>query len=81
MCKGAIAFGKRVGTKEKITKVSVLTVANKDIEKLNVEICPISNKEMKRNRKMMQSVLDVDRKDIANRNARTLVNQIIWHQL
>ena len=78
MCKGAIAFGKRVGTKEKIAKVSVLTVANKDIEQQNVEIYPINNKEIKKILKMTQSVGNADRKDTTNQNARTLVNQIIW---
>ena len=75
----AIVFGKRVGEKEKIIKVSVLTVANKGIEQLNVEICPINNKEMKKILKMTQLVGNADKKDIVNRNVRTLVNQITQH--
>ena len=72
-----IVFGKRVGEKEKIARVSALTVANKGIEQLNVKIYPINNKEMKKILKMTQPVGNADRKDTTNQNARTLVNQII----
>ena len=72
----AIVFGKRAGKKERIARAIVLIVANKDIARMNAKIHPISNKEMKKDRKMTQSVLDVDRKVIANRSAQKLVNQI-----
>jgi len=52
----AIVAGKMADEKERIARAVVLIAVNKDTEQLNVEMHPISNKEMKRNQKMMQSV-------------------------
>ena len=72
----AIVAGKRAGEKERIVRAVVLIVENKDIAQMNAKIYPISNKEMKKDRKMMQPVLDAERKVIMNRNVQKLVTQI-----
>ena len=70
-----IVSGKRAGEKERIIRAIVLIVVNKDTAQMNVKIYPISNNEMKKDRKKTQSVSDVDRKVIANQNVQKLVNQ------
>ena len=72
----AIVATKRAGKKERIARAIVLVAENKDIELMIAKICPISNKEIKKDQKMTQPVSDVDRKVITNRNVQKLVNQI-----
>ena len=72
----AIVFGKRAGKKERIARAIVLIAESKDTAQMIAKICPISNKEMKKDQKMTQPVSDAERKVITNRNAQKLVTQI-----
>ena len=64
----AIVAAKRAGKKERIVRVVVLVAESKVTAQMIAKICPISNKEINQDRKMMQPVLDAERKVIANLN-------------